>query len=319
MAIYANGQLLAAAPRYLKQDSWGEFVFDFAWAEAAQSIGRPWYPKAVVAVPFTPVPGPRLLGSNAAARQTLAESLDADEGELSSTHLLFTNGADQDLLESRGGLRREGLRLVWRNPRHGGFDDYLGSLRSRRRKEVRRERRQVADAGIRFECVNGADLEPERWPAIHALYAGTYHARGQRPYLAAGFWPAIAASPHRPVRVVLGHRHGELVCCALYLAGTDTLYGRHWGSRIEQPGLHFEACYYQGIELCIREGFSRYDAGVQGWQKLHRGFEPVIQTSAHFIADPELRSAIDRWLLHEREHIADQCRALRQHHAGPRA
>ena len=321
LAAFDGDTLVGAVPRYLKQDSWGEFVFDFAWAEAAESIGLPWYPKAVAAVPFTPVAGPRLLSRDEAARTALATALatSTDEAGLSSTHVLFCGDRDSRALQAAGGLVRHGLRLEWRDRGCGDFDGYLDTLRSRRRKEVRRERRRVAECGVAFRCVNGTEVSPETWPLIHALYASTYARRGQKPGCRYGSWPAVAAAPGAPLRVVLGERGAELVCCALYLVGRDTVYGRHWGSREDGAGLHFEACYYQGIELCLREGCSRYDAGVQGWQKLHRGFEPVIQSSVHFITDARLRAAIAPWLATERRHVAGQCLAAQQHTAGPRA
>ncbi len=319
LLLRKRDQVVAVAPRYIKDHGWGEFVFDHLWAGAAASVGEHWYPKSVVCVPFTPVPGRRLLAATDSGRRALLETLSRPEPGRSSTHLLFAEPAEVEAAAEHGALLRTGLRFQWRNAGYRDFEDFLGTLRSKRRKAIRRERRQVAEAGIHFTRCNGRELDAAQWAQVYSLYARTYRVRGQQPYLKADFWPRIAAAPGQYVRVVRGWRDGTLLCAALFVVGERTLYGRHWGTREDLPGLHFECCYYQGMELCLQEGLQRYDAGVQGWHRIHRGFEPLMHHSAHWVHHPRLRRAIARWLAAERAQLEAEQAWLQTHRAGHRA
>lgn len=299
-----SGTPLAAAPLYLKSHSYGEFVFDFAWADASHRLGRAYYPKLLNAVPFNPVTGPRLLADSAATRAALAEAVRAlaESRALSSAHALFLNEDDRRAYADAGFLLRKDCHYQWFNPGFRDFEDYLDSLGGRRRKEIRRERRKVAAAGVRFTLLEGPEVPDGLWPAIYRCYASTYQIRGQPPYLTQACLQAIGAQPGNGVRMVLAWREDRLIAAAYMLEAGDTLYGRHWGCIEEHPGLHFETCYYQGIDYCIRQGLHRFDAGAQGEHKLHRGFAPVGTWSAHWLVDARLRAAVAAYL--ERETAA---------------
>ena len=312
-----DGTLLAAMPGYQKQHSYGEFVFDWAWANALHELGQPYYPKLVSAIPFTPVPGPRVLGTDDTARAALITSLQdaCEDGEASSAHVLFTHA---DINFETGWLKRRDIRYVWRNrtPKpYADFDDFLGALSSKRRKEIRRERRRVAEQGIEFETRYGETLSDAEWAAVDACYARTYAVRGQAPYLGADFFPSLAAKCPQTVVVFCAKWRGELVAAALALQGRDTLFGRHWGCRADLHSLHFETCYYQGIAHCIRNGLACYDAGVQGAQKLSRGFDAEMSQSEHYIAEPRLRAAVGDFLQRERLQVAAMCDDAKAHSA----
>jgi hypothetical protein len=301
-----DGRLMAAAPLYLKSHSYGEFVFDFAWAEASHRIGHQYYPKLLNAVPFNPVTGPRLLASNDGSRAALATSVrrEAETLGISSAHALFLNDADRAAYVDAGFLLRKDCHFHWLNPGYRDFDDYLDGLPARRRKEIRRERRKVSEAGISFDIVRGNEITDELWPTVYACYARTYQLRGQPPYLSQSCLRAISARLPE-VLFFIARRNGKIIAIAYTLASGDTLYGRHWGCIEEHPCLHFEACYYQGIEHCIAHQIARFDAGAQGEHKLQRGFEPVATWSAHWLAEPRLRKAIANYLDRETAAIDD--------------
>ncbi len=296
-----TGQLQAAAPLYLKSHSYGEFVFDFSWADASQRLGRAYYPKLLNAVPFNPVTGPRLLTHTPEARALLAQAIrqQAETLGLSSAHALFLNDTDRSAYANAGFLLRKDCHYQWLNPGFRDFDDFLDSLDGRRRKEIRRERRKVAEAGIEFEILDGAKVPDTMWPTIYNCYASTYHLRGQPPYLSPDCLKAIATRLGREVQMFLARRGGEVIATAYMLRSGDTLYGRHWGCIEEHDGLHFELCYYQGIEHCITRKLARFDAGAQGEHKLRRGFVPVATWSAHWLADARLRAAVAAYLKRE--------------------
>lgn len=303
LVLEENGSLLAAAPLYLKSHSYGEFVFDFAWAEASHRIGSNYYPKLLNAVPFNPVTGPRLLARDQEARRALAAAvrLQVETMGLSSAHALFLAEEDRAAYADAGFMMRKDVQFQWFDRGYGSFDDYLAALPSRQRKEVRRERRKVADAGISFEVVRGSDIRDELWPVVYNCYARTYQLRGQPPYLSYDCLRAISTRLAE-VRFFLARREGRVIAIAYMLATASTLYGRHWGCIEDHPCLHFEACYYQGIEYCINNKLARFDAGAQGEHKLQRGFEPVGTWSAHWLAEPRLRRAVAAYL--ERETAA---------------
>jgi uncharacterized protein len=310
----ANG-LAAAMPLYRKQHSYGEFVFDFAWADAAYRAGIPYYPKLLCAVPFTPVTGPRLGARDGVARTALlAEAATLVERDrLSSAHALFLGADDAAAAAAGGWLERTDVQFHWHARGAGSFEEFLARLSHDKRKKIRRERRKVAEAGIRFEWRAGADLGEAEWAEVYALYGNTYEERGQAPYLTPAFFLDYGRRAGSPLRVVLARDAARLVAVALTLVGGDTLYGRHWGCAERYDGLHFETCYYQGIELCLAEGLSHFDAGAQGAHKLARGFEPVTTRSAHRLADDRLARAVAAFLQRERAAVAHHQALLAAH------
>src|SRR5699024_7643221 len=286
--------LIAAAPLYAKQHSFGEFVFDFAWANAYQQLGLRYYPKLVNAVPFTPVVGPRLLARDDAPRDALAQSLVelADGTSHSSLHMLFGRAEDRAALAANGALLRRDCHYHWFNRDYRSFDDFLGRLTSKRRKAIRRERRRIAEAGVGIEVLRPGELTPELQATLYTFYARTYAMRGQAPYLTPRFFHELHARlPDQVLYFVAMHR-ATPVGMAFMLIDHDTLYGRHWGCADDYHSLHFETCYYAGIDYCIRHGLARFDAGAQGEHKLRRGFEPVATWSAHIMAEPRLAAAV---------------------------
>lgn len=304
----AEGRLVGACPLYRKLNSFGEFVFDWSWAEAYARAGLAYYPKWVVAPPFTPATGPRLLvqeGAGSADRATrlLAAAIEAARAAgVSSLHFLFAT--DPVLLQSPELLPRLGYQFHWEDRGFGDFEGFLAALTAKRRKEILRERRLVRDAGIELRRVRGDELEPASWQAIHALYCTTFAKHGNFPALTLRFFERLAATMGDRVMVVLAWRRRALVAAAYFLVGDQALYGRYWGCLEEVPGLHFEACYYQGIEYCLERGLRRFEPGAQGEHKIARGFLPTATHSLHWIADPDFRVAIDRHLQRERPAVA---------------
>ena len=319
--VAADGQGVAGAmPLYLKSHSWGEFVFDFAWARAYERHGLPYYPKLVSAAPFTPASGPRLLvrpGTDALrvrlALLTAAREL-AEARGLSSLHVLFAADEDRRLLEEWGFMTRLDCQFHWRNEGYGDFEDFLAGFTAEKRKKARRERRRVAEAGLRFLELTGADLDATRLAVVYALHARTFALRGNPPYFTPDFFKRLAAALPESLMVKLAvDRHGEAVACAVYLRGEDTLYGRYWGAAADHHSLHFEACYHQGIEYCIREGLARFEPGTQGEHKIARGFAPTPVWSYHEVRHPAFREAIGGYLERERAAVADYMRAAAAH------
>ena len=311
------GQLLGAVPLYLKTHSYGEFVFDFSWANASHQLGKPYYPKLVSTIPFTPVCGPRLGTSAAGVQSALGEALlkTTRDNTLSSTHLLFLDEAAASSLEDQDFLTRLDVQFQWRNRDYADFAGFLGGLSSDKRKKLQRERRRIREAGLHFRHCRGEDLSESDWHDIYALYANTYAERGQSPYLSLDFFLDYGRAANSPMRVLSAHEGERRVAAAICLHGGDTLYGRNWGARGYYHSLHFETCYYQGIEFCIREGLSRFDAGVQGAHKLARGFDPVTTRSAHHLQDPRLHSAVAAFLQREREAVEAERWDLLEHSA----
>lgn len=301
-----GGRLVAAVPQYLKTHSWGEYVFDWSWAQAYLRAGVDYYPKQLAAVPFTPVTGPRLLlgGASGAAvlRADLARLLveTAERSGASGAHVNFTTDEDQQALESAGFLRRHDCRFLWRNRGYGSFDDFLAAFRADKRKKVKRERRRVADAGIAFRTLRGEDLDADRWQAVFGFSERTFLRHGSGHYLSAEFLQRVSQAMPGTVMVKLAVRDESPVAAAIFFEGGGWLYGRYWGSAQTEDSLHFEACYYQGIEHCIERGLQGFDPGTQGEHKLARGFEPTRTTSAHWLAHPGFRAAVTRHLERER-------------------
>lgn len=304
--VRADGRLAGLMPLYLKSHSYGEYVFDFQWADAWERAGRRYYPKALSAVPFSPVQGPRLLAQDAQVAGCLLDDLDLElhEGQVSGLHLLFNDGREDALLAERGWLLRLGCQFHWFNRGYRCFDDFLAACNSRKRKNFRRERERILGAGIEFQWLAGYELTPADWERFYPFYAATYLKRGRRPYLTPEFFPLLGAGVAESVRLVFARHRGRDVAGALFLVGDDCLYGRYWGCLEEYDSLHFETCFYQGMERCIAEGLQRFDAGAQGEHKLLRGFEPVLTRSWHRL-QPGLHEAVADYLQQEREGVRE--------------
>ena len=314
----AAGRLAGAVPLFEKQHSWGEFVFDWHWAQAYTRIGLDYYPKLLAAIPYTPVTGPRLLAHATDAegmRPRLARALiaAARERRCSGVHVNFTTDEDQLALEQAGFLRREDCRFVWHNRGYPDFDGYLASFRSDKRKKLRRERRRVAEAGITIETRAGEEVSRPLWAQIFAFSERTFLQHGNFHYLNAAFLARVARGMPGSVIVKLALETSRPVAAAVFFRGGDCLYGRYWGAARHVDCLHFELCYYQGIEYCIEHGLARFDPGTQGEHKLARGFEPIPTYSAHWIADARLSAAIAHYLERERTAMAEYREAAAAH------
>lgn len=305
--------LLAALPLYLKHHSWGEYVFDWGWADAYRRHGQSYYPKLVSAIPFTPSPSPRLLfrpGISPEQRDTLYHRVyrevtdQAREQEASSWHILFPSEAEAAGWQAQAMIRREAVQYHWFNQGYRDFDDFLARFSSRRRKNIRRERADVSRSGFGFVCLEGPMISERDWDIFFRFYQSTYHVRGQEAYLNREFFSRIGATMADDLFLIMAEKDGSYVAGALFFKSNDTLYGRYWGSEADYHNLHFETCYYQGIEYCLRHGLQRFDAGAQGEHKLRRGFEPVVTLSSHWIADPAFRRAIENFCEEEAEHMA---------------
>jgi predicted N-acyltransferase len=297
-----GGRLLGALPLYLKSHSWGEFVFDFAWAEAYHRAALPYYPRLVSSVPFTPATGPRLLAAGAERRGALVAAARGLLGPLgaSSLHVLFPAAGDRACLESAGLMSRLDCQFHWRNEGYGCFDDFLAGFTAEKRKKLRRERRRVAEAGLECRTIAGRELDEATLAVVYRLHAMTFERYGNAPYLNHDFFARLARVMPDALVVELASLHGEPVACAISLRGADALYGRYWGASGEFHSLHFELCYYRGIEYCIRERLARFEPGTQGEHKLLRGFLPTPVWSMHEIADGRFAAAIGDWLKRER-------------------
>jgi hypothetical protein len=298
----AGGRLDGALPLYLKPHSWGEFVFDFAWAEAHHRAGLRYYPRLVGAVPFTPATGPRLLAASGAVRAALLGAARSLLGELglSSLHLLFPDARDRAQGAAAGMLPRLDCQFHWHNAGYADFEDFLAGFTAEKRKKVRRERRRVAEAGIDCRTLSGAELDERALDDVYRLHAETFARYGNAPYLNRDFFGRLARSLPQALVVELASRQGQAIACAVSLRGDDTLYGRYWGADGDYHSLHFELCYYRGIEYCIRERLARFEPGTQGEHKLLRGFMPSPVWSMHWLADPRFAQAIGAWLAAER-------------------
>jgi len=289
-------------PLYLKDHSMGEYVFDYAWANAYHQNGLEYYPKLITAVPFTPSTGIRVRTNDPLDRQHCIQFLDevirlADQVDASSWHLLFPSSEQLTLFEDPRLLKRSGVQYHWLNKEYDDFDDFLGSMTSRKRKMIRKERSEIIKQEIRVELLVGQEITAEIWDLFYSLYERTYAKRnGTKGYLTRAFFAQIAATMPEQIAMSVAIKDEEPIACALYLFDSETLYGRYWGSLGEFPYLHFELCYYRGIEFAIEKGLRRYDAGAQGEHKLVRGFEPVKTHSLHWIKHPQFKDAIARYL-----------------------
>lgn len=317
IAESADGSLLAAVPLYLKGHSYGEYVFDWAWADAYERAGGRYYPKLQCAVPFTPVTGRRLLlRPDAGAAQPLTETLIAALVEVarrhrvSSLHVTFPTEAEWRRLGAAGFLPRVGLQYHFDNPGYGSFDDFLGTLASRKRKAIRKERARVAGSGLTIRALTGDEIEPRHWDAFYQFYMATADRKWGSPYLTRAFFHRIGETMGDRIVLIVAEDDGRPVAGALNLLGADTLYGRNWGCRGDYRFLHFEACYYQAIDYAIAHGLSRVEAGAQGEHKIQRGYLPAETYSAHWIPDDSFREAVERFLVQERRHVRAEIAGL---------
>ncbi|MCP4925885.1 MAG: N-acetyltransferase [Gammaproteobacteria bacterium] len=317
--LYDDGKLIAALPLYRKTNSWGEFVFDFAWAEAYQQAGLNYYPKLVSAIPFTPVTGPRFLTAPGHSFAELATTLIlatrqfAAQQDISSWHVLFAEPQDREILDRQGLLLRKDCQFHWHNRGYSTFDDYLTGLRSSKRKKLRRERRRIEESGIIFRQLCGSELTAELWREIMPLYASSFLRRGRNPYLNEDFFTRITKCMAEHIVVILAVYHDQPIACAICFRDSNTLYGRYWGSSDRYHSLHFETCYYQGIEYCISHGLQHFEPGTQGEHKISRGFEPTETWSAHALSQPQFAAAVDAFIDRERAYTDEYINAVREH------
>lgn len=312
LSVWQGEQLVAAMPMYRKHHSYGEYVFDWGWADALERAGGRYYPKALSAVPFTPVPGMRTLIAKQADAKAVRELLARawreqcqDQG-LSSWHLLFANEADVSAWQAQCPelITREGVQFQWRDRGFGDFDGFLATLTSKRRKMIKRERRLVAEQGLRVTCLEGDAISPADIAHFYRCYSITYHERGRAPYLNQDFFERLRQSMPESMVLVQANVEGRPVAAALYFRGTASLYGRYWGSEVVADCLHFEACYYQGIDYCLRRGLSLFDPGTQGEHKLVRGFAPQRVRSLHYISHPGLAAGVAQFCQEEGQHVS---------------
>ena len=315
-----NGKLLGAAPMYLKDNSYGELVFDWAWADAYQRSGLAYYPKLVVAIPYTPATGQRLLVLPQSDYQTVAQAMitaateHARNLQVSSLHWLFTNEQDTALFKQQPDyLLRLGCQFHWHNQGYQSFEDYLSHFSSSKRKKIRQERRRIKDQGICLEVLHGDEASEEQWQIYHRFYTSTFDRKYGYATFSLGFFQEIAHTMPRNIVLVLAKHQDEYVAGAFNVRGTETLYGRHWGCSQAFHSLHFEACYYQGLEYCINKGMQRFEPGAQGEHKIARGFLPAKTWSAHWIADERFKSPIKQFVNHELKGMEHYIAELHEH------
>jgi predicted N-acyltransferase len=307
--LYDEDTLIGACPAYIKDNSYGEFVFDWAWADAYQRNGLDYYPKLVTSIPFTPAQGPRLLASKnhqdssgnlvapSAIKKGLVNALiaNAEQNQLSSAHFLFCESDDIDVLAEAGLMQRFDYQFHWQNSNYHSFDDFLSQLTSKRRKNIRRERRKVTEDNIRIEVFSGLELNDEQWELLYAYYRVTFMRKSGTATLTLDFFKAVA---HK-LRAVFAYHENRTVAAAICFEGKDKLYGRHWGCSDNYDSLHFEVCYYTGIDYCINNQLQVFEPGAQGEHKIWRGFLPTKTQSAHWVAHAGFNDAIKDFLQHE--------------------
>lgn len=308
LTIENGGKLRAAMPLYEKSHSWGEFVFDWAWAQAYAQAGLSYYPKLVAAVPFTPAPGRRLLladvNDTAAAAALLQATIRlAKKSGCSSVHVLFPGEEELPLYRDAGFLLRKDCQFHWHNHGYEDFDAFLATFGAAKRKKAKRDRRRVRENGISFRRLKGKDIDAETWSAVYALISQTFLIRGSMPYFNEAFFRGISAQIPDGVLVILAEKDSHTIAAAVFFASATTLYGRYWGSNAHYDALHFETCYYQGIEYCIETGLQVFEPGTQGEHKISRGFSPVSTWSAHWLAHPQFADAIEQYLHAEGKHV----------------
>jgi len=306
LTAWEGEHLVGGMPLYEKTHSYGEYVFDWGWADAYRRYGRRYYPKLVCAIPFTPVPGPRLLADRPAVKGALFDSaLDiVAHGKASSLHILFIEGDDRAACARPAVIARTGVQFHWHNDGYRDFDDFLSRFSHDKRKKVKQDRRKVRETGVKLRRIAGRDIGDDDLAFFFRCYEATYRAHRSTPYLTREFFERIAATMPEHLLLVIGERDGHRICAALDVFGTHALWGRYWGAIDYVPGLHFEACYYQAIDFCIERRIGRFEGGAQGVHKLARGLTPVVTHSAHAIGEPAFAEAIAEYCARERIDIA---------------
>ena len=320
IVIYNDkNELIGAAPMYLKGNSYGELVFDWNWADAYHRSGLRYYPKLVTAIPYTPATGPRLLVAanedQNAVRQLLIETAIAfaEQHQLSSMHWLFTNATDTQALQNSGLAMRLGCQFHWQNHHYASFDDFLQTLSSAKRKMIKRERRRVQEQNIHLEILHGDEMTEQQWQIFHRFYESTFERKSGMPTLSLPFFMSLAERMPRNMVIVLASYNNKYVAGAFNMRSRSTLYGRHWGCSAEYHSLHFEACYYQGLDYCIENQLQSFEPGAQGEHKISRGFLPTPTWSAHWIANPEFKKIIGNYCRQEQEGMEHYMTELNQH------
>lgn len=315
LSLWEGEQLIAAAPGYEKHNSHGEFVFDHAWAQAYARAGLDYFPKWLFAVPYSPVTGPRLLARSEIERSALLRAIgeQVQQDGWSSAHVNFHPASEDSAFDDRW-LRRLDVQYHWRNePGWVDFDGFLAAFDHKHRKNIRQERAKVRKAGVSFRTVHGDEASDDELAAMFGFYLQTFREYGNSPALTLEFLTHLARRMPRQLVMFLAEREGELVAGALCLRGGDTLYGRYWGAHTSLPGLHFETCYYQGIDYCLREGLQVFEPGAQGEHKLARGFLPALVRSRHWVAEPRFHEALQGWCAEEEQAIRRYAQNLAAH------
>ena len=315
LTIAGNKGLRAAMPLYEKSHSWGEFVFDWAWAQAYERVGLDYYPKLVSAVPFTPAPSRRLLLADPDDKEAAAALIRAaltltKQSECSSLHILFPTEEELPLLREAGLSIRKACQFHWHNRGYRSFDDFLATFSAAKRKKAKRDRRHTVEAGISFRRLRGREIDAKTWKIVHRLISITFMRRGSLPYFDLPFFETISQQLPENILVILAERAATPVAAAVFFESDRALYGRYWGSDSDYNALHFETCYYQGIDYCIEYGKEVFEPGTQGEHKISRGFVPEATWSAHWLAHPEFFSAVDNYVDAETRHVEEYMQAV---------
>jgi predicted N-acyltransferase len=313
VTLWQGDALIGAMPLYRKTHSYGEYVFDWAWADAYHRNGLDYYPKLLSAVPFSPVTGPRLLARDPATRSLLARAALQLARDASSLHVLFPPQSEADELKAHGMMLRRSVQFHWENAGYADFAQFLGELASAKRKKIRQERRRVSEAGVTFRRLTGGEIREEHWAFFSRCYNRTYRAHRSTPYLNLDFFLRLGTMLPAHVLLVIAQSDGRPIAAALNLFSDTTLWGRYWGCIAEMPMLHFETCYYQALEFCIERGIRVFEGGAQGEHKLARGFLPVQTWSAHWLRHPRFADAVEKFLEREASGISRYVDELGEH------
>ena len=306
LTVKQGEQVIGAMPLYLKSHSYGEYVFDWAWADAYQRSGLDYYPKLLSAIPFSPITSPRLLSQHQDTMQLMIKGLERvmQQHKLSSAHVLFPDEAGAQQLEAAGWFKRTGVQFRWHNKNYGDFEDFLATLSHDKRKKIHQERKKIVAANVVCRAIKGADATNADWDFFYACYCNTYREHHSTPYLTRTFFAEISKSMPQNLLLIVAEIDDKPIACALNIYNETTLYGRYWGAMQFVSGLHFELCYYQAQQFCINEGITYFEGGAQGEHKLARGFEPRLTCSYHKIAHPDFELAIKDFLQRESTGIA---------------
>jgi predicted N-acyltransferase len=306
MLVRDDGKLVGVMPLYVKSHSYGEYVFDWAWADAYQRNGMKYYPKLILAIPFTPITSQRLIANNVQTQALMVEALTETmhKHQLSSAHVLFPDADSALALKQAGWLQRNGVQFRWKNENFTDFEDFLKTLSHDKRKKIHQERKKVAASGVVCKRIKGADITPEQWRFFYECYENTYLEHRSTPYLTPAFFEEIGLTMPQNILLVLAYLDNEPIAAALNIYHQTTLYGRYWGGLRYVPNLHFELCYYQAQEFCIAEKIQYFEGGAQGEHKLARGFKPRPTCSFHKIAHPDFANAIEEFVMQESQGIA---------------